>query len=59
MINRTDKWKSYAVKLAECLEAAHVHIDTQRRVISELRDNEILGSKKSKNKYDNNNNNNN
>ena len=58
MINRTEKWKSYAVKLAECLEAAHDHIHIQHRVIAELKENKILGSKNSKDKYDNNNNNN-
>ena len=45
MINRTEKWKSYAVKLVECLEAAHDHIDAQHRVIAELKETRILGTK--------------
>ena len=41
-----NKWKSYAIRLVECLEAAHEHIDTQKTVINNLKDNEILGSEK-------------
>ena len=57
-INRSDKWKSYAVKLAECLEAAHNHIHIQHRVIAELKENKILGNKNSEDDDNNNNNNN-
>ena len=59
MINRTEKWKSYAVKLVECLEAAHDHIDAQHRVIAELKETRILGTKNSEDDDNNNNNNNN
>ena len=58
-INRSDKWKSYVCRLVECLEAAHDHIHTQQRVISELRYKEILGNKNSEDDDNNNNNNNN
>ncbi len=57
MINRTEKWKSYAVKLVECLEAAHDHIDAQHRVIAELKETRILGTKYSEDDDNNNNNN--
>ena len=56
-IDRTNKWKSYVCRLVECLEAAHDHINTQHRVINELRDKEILGIKNSKDDDNNNNNN--